>query len=404
MQHVFEAVRISERVYWVGAIDWELRDFHGYQTSRGSTYNAYLVLADKLTLIDTVKAPFLDEMLARIASLVDPAEIRCVVSNHAELDHSGGLPLLLQRVHPETVVASVKGVRTLHEHFHWDRVLQEVRTGSQLDLGNARLRFVETPMLHWPESMFSYLEEEQILFSQDAFGMHLASVERFADEADPAVLRQEAAKYFANILLPFSNAVTALLGKLPELAIAPHVIAPDHGPIWRESPPEIVAWYGEWAAQRPARKAVVVYDTMWQSTARMAHAVAEGLTAGGVTARLMPLEGSHRSDVVTELLEAGGLIVGSPTLNNQILPRLADVMTYLKGLRPRNLVGAAFGSYGWSGESVARLEELLRDMHVELAEEGVRVLYVPDAEGLGRCRSLGAAVAARLGEKISREG
>lgn len=400
MDSSLRAARISDRAYWVGAVDWGLRDFHGYATSRGSTYNAYLVLGDPVTLIDTVKAPFVDEMLERIASVVDPARVRIIVSNHAELDHAGGLPRTIAALRPERVIASALGIKALRGHFHWDQPLYAPQDGETLRLGDLTLRFIETRMLHWPDSMFTYLEEEQTLFSQDAFGMHLASAERFADQLETAVLREEAGKYFANILLPYTNLITRLIGRLPELKLAPRVIAPDHGPIWRERPETIVGWYADWAIQRPGRKAVVVYDTMWQSTDAMARAVGEGLAAGGLSVVLRPLAACQRSDIATSLLGAGALLLGSPTLNNQIFPTVADVVTYLKGLRPRNLVGAAFGSYGWSGEAVAQLEAMLQEMRVEVVAEGVKAVYVPDADVRARCRALGEAVAAAVVERV----
>ncbi len=391
----FEAVRVADRVYWVGAIDWGLRNFHGYQTSMGTTYNAYLVLGEKVTLIDTVKASFMPEMLGRIRSVIDPSKIDYVVSNHAEMDHSGGLPELLTVARPEKLFASPQGAAALAAHFHWDRAVTEVKTGDRVDLGGDSLKFVETRMLHWPDSMLSLLEGRKILFSNDAFGMHLASSERFADEVDEALLHREAAKYYANILMPLSPVVKGLLAKLPGLDLDFEVIAPDHGPIWRSDPSRIVELYARWAEQKPARKAVVLYDTMWQSTARMARAVVDGLAAGGVSVRLMPLDSAHRSDVATELLDAGALMVGSPTMNNQLYPTVADAMTYLKGLKPRNLVGATFGSYGWSGEATAQLREILGEMKVELVGEDLKVRYVPDEDDLARCRALGEAVAAR---------
>jgi flavorubredoxin len=396
MSQAFQAVRVTDRVHWVGAIDWELRSFHGYSTPRGTTYNAFLIVADEITLVDTVKAPFMDEMMSRIASVVDPSEIRSIISTHAEMDHSGCLPRLLHTFHPERLVASAQGEKALREHFHWDRQVQVVKDGERLPLGAATVKFLEARMLHWPDSMFAYLEGDGVLFSNDVFGMHLASAERFADEMDGAALRYEAAKYYANVLLPFSPQMAKVLDKLRSSDLEIGVIAPDHGPIRRQQPEQVLELYSRWAAQQPTRKAVVVFDTMWQSTARMARAIAEGLAAGGIAVKSMPLGGSDRSDVAAEILEAGALLVGSPTINNQIYPTVAGLMVYLKGLRPRNLVGAAFGSYGWNGQAVAKLDEALLEMGVELTEEGLRVCYVPDQEALAECRSFGTRVAAKL--------
>jgi flavorubredoxin len=396
----FSAVRISEHVHWVGAVDWEIRDFHGYSTPRGTTYNAYLITADKITLVDTVKAPFRDEFLARLSSVVDPSVISIVVSNHSEMDHSGCLPDVIDIIKPELVVASKMGTKALESHFHGRFDVDPVEDGGTLSLGNLTLTFLETRMLHWPDSMFSYLAEDEVLFSQDAFGMHLASTERFDDEVDERVLYDEAAKYYANILMPYSPMVRKLLARFKELSLPLKLVAPDHGPIWRGGFDLALDGYDRWSQQKPTLKAVVVYDTMWGSTAKMARAIADGLACGGARPHLIPLHGSNRSDVAAELLEAGALLVGTPTINNNMFPSLGDVFLYLRGLRPRNLVGAAFGSYGWSGEGVPQVNDILREMKVELLSEGLRVPFVPDEEDLEECRDLGELVARRLAELV----
>ena len=396
MSEAFKATKVSDHVYWVGAVDWAIRNFHGYATSRGTTYNAYLVLADKIVLMDTVKAPFKDEMLSRVSSVIDPGKIDYIISNHSEMDHSGCLSEVMELVKPEKVFASENGVKALSDHFHEQREIVAVKDGENLSLGNLTVSFMETRMLHWPDSMFSYLVEEELLFSQDAFGMHLASTERFDNEIDDEILEYEAAKYYANILLPLSSFVIRLLEKVSKLGISIKIIAPDHGPMWRKDVNKITDLYSKWAAQERVRKAVITYDTMWQSTALMARAICEGLASGGVSASVMPLGSCHRSDIATEILDAGALLVGSPTLNNNMFPTVADVMTYLKGLKPRNLIGAAFGSYGWSGEAVKQLNNILAEMKVELVGEGVKFRYVPDKDALSECYSLGALVADKL--------
>jgi flavorubredoxin len=396
MSDTFRAVKITDHVYWVGAIDWTLRDFHGYLTSRGTTYNAYLIVADKITLVDTVKAPYEEEMLSRIASVVEPERITYIISNHSEMDHSGCLPSVMQRVKPEKVFASTMGVKALHEHFHGDLEFVAVKDGESLSLGNLSLRFIETKMLHWPDSMFSYLPEEKVLFSQDGFGMHLASSERFDDEISDDILHYEAAKYYANIILPFSPIVTRTLEKFLKLNLPVNLIATDHGPIWRSGITKILDLYAQWARHDPSLKCVIVYDTMWQSTRKMAQAIAEGASAGGARVKVMPLSVSHRSDVALEMLDASALLVGSPTINNTMFPTVADVLCYLEGLRPANLIGAAFGSYGWSGEAVKMIEDHLTEMKVELVDKGISARYVPTAEVLAQCVSLGARVAEQL--------
>lgn len=396
----FKPVRVSEHVYWVGAIDWGIRDFHGYTTSRGTTYNAYLIMADKITLIDAVKAPFRDELLGRIASLINPKDIAYIISNHSEMDHTGCLPEIINAVQPEKVLASALGVKALREHFGNDMQIQEVKDGEKLNIGNLNLQFFETRMLHWPDSMLTYLVEDELLFSQDGFGMHLASSERFADELDTSILRQEAVAYFANILMPFAKIVNTNIDKLNNAGISIRIIAPDHGPIWRENPMSIIELYSRWANKAPSNKAVVAYGTMWHSTGMMARAICEGLTAGGAKYELMPLNVTHRSDIATHMLDASALLVGSSTLNNQMLPQVADVMTYLKGLKPTGLIGAAFGSYGWSGEAPGQLEDILKSMKVDLICDPIKVKYVPTDEDLARCCELGELVAAKLRENI----
>jgi len=399
MENYLKAVQITEKVWWVGAIDWNLREFHGYRTARGTTYNAYLVLADKITLIDTVKAPFREEMMQRVASVIgDPAKIDYIVSNHAEMDHSGALPEVIAAVKPEKVFASPMGVKALDAHFRLGSALTPVKTGEVISLGNMSMTFVETRMLHWPDSMISYIPEQKILFSQDGFGMHLATDNLFADENDAAVVEQEMRKYYANILLLYAPQTLKLLDDLPKLNLAVDVIAPDHGPVWRGAllgrPME---YYAKWAAQTPEKRAVVVYSTMWHSTEKMAVAIADGIRSTGVRVKLMSLEAHTRSEVATEVMGAGALVVGSPTLNNQMYPAVADVLCYLKGLRPKNVLAAGFGSFGWSGEAVAQIYEQFAAMKLESAAEGLKIKYVPSDADLKNCFDYGV----KIGEKIA---
>ena len=397
MSNGFKAVQLTDTVFWVGAIDWSIRDFHGYSTNRGTTYNAYLILADKITLIDTVKKPFWEEFVSRIKSVVDPSKIEVVVSHHSEFDHSGCLPEILNMAHPSEFYASKMGIKALQEHFNWDQEVIAVKNGETVDLGGKHLTFLETRMLHWPDSMISYLSEDRMLFSQDAFGMHLATGERFADEVDSSVVESEMAKYYANILLPYSKLIPNLLGAITKQGWAIDWIAHDHGPIIRKDIPIYLERYTRWAEQAPEKKAVIIYDTMWGSTALMAKAITDGLLCQGIRVKQMPLSGSHRSDVATEILDAGALIVGSPTINNQLFPSIADVLTYLKGLKPQNLSGAAFGSYGWGGEATGAIKNFLESMGVNVIAEK-KVKYVPNGMDLKDCFRLGETIAAAIKE------
>jgi flavorubredoxin len=397
--NIFKAIQISERVYWVGAIDWGMRDFHGYSTSYGTTYNAYLILGEKPVLIDTVKTAFFDEMMARIRSVIDPAKIRYIISDHAEMDHSGCLLKTIAATGTELVFASKMGIDALKSHFHVDFPIKEIIHGESFTLGDAEFISFETKMVHWPDSMFTYFTNDKILFSQDGFGMHLATANLFADQNNMDLLRSEAAKYFANILLPFSSLVLNLLAKLPSFKLDLKIVAPAHGPIWRQ-PKDIdfiIKSWGSWAAQKPGMKAVIVYDTMWNSTALMAAAIADGVVSEkSVQVKVMPLASSYRSDIVTELLDAGALIVGSPTLNQQMFPTLADIFCYLKGLKRKNLIGQAFGSYGWGGEAIKLIQNELVQMGVNLVADAVSVKYVPDRDILTKCWILGQEIGKSL--------
>ncbi|MBW1784922.1 MAG: flavodoxin domain-containing protein [Deltaproteobacteria bacterium] len=389
-------VEIAKGIYWVGVIDWNIRDFHGYSTYQGSTYNAYLIMDDKIALIDTVKRPFADELLDNISQIVDPKKIDYVISNHTEMDHSGGLPRVMHKVgEDKPLYCSKMGHKNLSSHFSQTWNYQPVENGGELKLGQKTLTFMETRMLHWPDSMFTYAKEDRILFSSDAFGQHYAGLERFDDEVGDAIM-PHAKKYFANILLLYAPLILKLVDKVTEMGLAIDMICPDHGIIWRSDPTKIIQAYVEWSQQKPKRKAVVVYETMWHSTEAMADTIVEALGEAGVDARPFQMRTNHRSDIITEVLDAGAVVVGSPTLNNGIFPSVSDLLTYMKGLKPKNKVGAAFGSYGWSGEAVKLITQELEAMNVNVIDPGVRLQYVPDDQGLDACRALAKKIAEAL--------
>lgn len=395
-----KAVKISEKVYWVGAIDWNIRDFHGYSTKRGTTYNAYLILSEKPTLIDTVKKEFYGEMMERISSVIDPKKIEIIISNHSELDHSGALPQTVAAIQPSEVYVSAMGLKDLTGHFHQDLKLKVVKTGDKIDVGGDTISFVEARMLHWPDSMFSYLEKENILFSNDVFGMHYATNKLFDDENDEHIWLTEAEKYYANIVLPYSDIVLRFLEQIKKMNLSPKIIAPDHGFIWRKEPARIVELYAKWAAQTPKNRAVIVYDTMWGSTEQMARQIADGLREGGSEVRMISMHGNDRSQAALEILNASALIIGSPVLNSQIFPTMADVLCYLKGLRKKGLIGAAFGSYGWNGAPVDSLTKMLEEMGVEIIAPAVKSPFVPDENVKKSCFELGRLISQKLTEKI----
>ncbi len=391
-----KAIKVTEKVYWVGAIDWNLRDFHGYSTKQGTTYNAYLVLGEKPTLIDAVKKEFYDEMMARISSVIDPKKIKIIISNHAEMDHSGALPRAVAAIQPEEVYASALGLKEIKAQLHDDCKIKTVKTGDSIDIGGDKISFTESRMLHWPDSMVSFLEGEGVLFSNDIFGMHFASSARFDDEVDEKEWAYEAKKYYANIITPYSDIALKFLAAAEPLIQKVKIIAPDHGFIWRKNPGKIVELYKKWATQTPEKRAVVVYDTMWGSTGLLAAAVTDGLIQAGVEVKQMSLHSAHRSDVATELLCAGAVIMGTPVMNSWIYPSLGDMLFYMKGLKFKNLKGAAFGSYGWAPTPIDTLSKELEAMKVTLVAEPLKVNFVPTQDDIIKATEFGKKIGETL--------
>ena len=384
--------KIADGIYDVGVIDWNIRDFHGYSTDRGTSYNAFLVIDEKVALIDTVKAPFADQLIGNISQIIDPKQIDVVVSNHTEMDHSGALPLIMHRVgEDKPLYCSKMGAKNLTGHFTTPWNYHPVKDGETLSLGKRTLTFLETRMIHWPDSMFTYLNEDRILFSSDGFGQHYAGFEKFDDQAD-ADLMAQAKKYYANILLLYAPRILKLLEKVVASGIQIDMICPDHGVIWRKDPGKIIEAYLRWSRQETEKKAVVVYDTMWKSTETMANAVAEGISSTGVRVKPIHIRSSHRSDIMTDVLDSAAVVVGSPTLNNQMFPTVADLLVYMKGLKPVNKIGGAFGSYGWSGEAVKQVMAELAGMKFNMIDAGPRLQYVPAADGLEACIQYGRRV------------
>jgi anaerobic nitric oxide reductase flavorubredoxin len=384
-----QAVRITENVYWVGAIDWNMRNFHGYSTPRGSSYNSYLILDEVNVLIDTVKKQFFDHLVQRISSIIDPQEIDVIIANHAEPDHSSSLPLV-QRLTNAKVMVSERG-EDIFRLLYGDMEMETVTDGQEMDIGSGTLRFIHTPMLHWPDSMFTYLVEEGVLFSMDGFGQHYASSKRFDDEARTDVLMQEFAIYYANILMPYGKQAMKALERVGDLDIS--LIAPSHGVIWRENIAGAVECYRGWADHQTSEKAVVLYDTMWQSTERMACAIAEGIAAEGVQVRLLRASDTDRSEIMHEILDSRAVAVGSPTLNNGLFPTIADRLTYMMGLRPKGRIGLAFGSYGWGGGAVKVIHEMLEKSGMDLPLEDIELRYAGSDENIARCKRAGRELA-----------
>jgi len=397
---MYKPIEIAKGIYSVGCRDWDMRDFHGYSTYEGTTYNAFLILGKKNVLIDTVKEKFGNELLSNISKIIDPKKIDAVISNHAEMDHSGSIPKIMHKIGiDKPLYCSKMGAKNIKGNLNEDFNFQVVKNGENLTIGDRTFSFLETKMLHWPDSMFTYLADEGILFSSDAFGQHYAGDMFFDDEIGDEII-PHARKYYANILLHFSSRVQSLLKDVAKMNLKINMICPDHGIIWRDNPSKIIQWYDKWSQQKPEKKVVVIFDSMWKSTTKMANYITMGIESEDVNVRLMNTRKWHRSDILTEIIEAGAIAVGSPTLNNNIFPVIADVMTYLKGLKPQNKISAAFGSYGWSGEAVKILNKEFTEMKLDIIDDGVKVQYVPDEDDLSRCFDLGVKIAKTLKERF----
>ncbi len=391
------SITVKNNIKWVGKIDWELRKFHGdeYSTHNGSSYNSYLIKEDKVALIDTVWGPFAKEFVENLAKEIDLNQIDYVIANHAENDHSGALPLLMQQIPDVSIYCTQNGVKSLKGLYHQDWNFQVVKTGDKLSLGSKELIFVEAPMLHWPDSMFTYLTGDDVLFSNDAFGQHYASEFMFNDRVDQAELFSECIKYYANILTPFSPMVIRKIKEVLGFNLPLDMICTSHGIIWRDNPAQIVEKYMEWADNYQENQITILYDTMWDSTRVMAEQVAVGIRCADekVTVKLFNLAKTDKNDAITEIFKSKAILMGSPTVNNGILVAVAAILEEIKGLKFKNKKAGTFGSYGWSGEATKILSERLSDSGFEIINDGLRLTWSPDEESMQSCRDYGKSFA-----------
>ncbi len=395
---------LAKGIHWVGYVDWVVRDFHGYNTHRGATYNAYLVQDAKTALIDTVKGPYAGTLLKQVAELTDPAKVDYVVCNHGEPDHSSALPAVMAAMPNATLLCSKKALDSLGAYYDmsgWK--VQVVGTGDSVSLGSRTLAFLETPMVHWPDSMMTYVPEEKLLFSMDGFGQHIASTGRFDDENPLPMLLEEARIYYANIVTPYSGKVAETLKAAAGLDIA--MIAPSHGVIWRSHLGDILKAYRNWSEGKLKKKVLVVFDTMWGSTAKMGEAIIEGVASvPGVEAKLIAIRSSDLTAVATEMLEAAGIAFGSSTLNRDMLPMAAAAMSYARGLRFTGRAAFAFGSYGWGTGGPEAIDKAFAECKWEVVRGPVKSKFNPDAKVLDECCAAGRELALRALELAEASG
>jgi anaerobic nitric oxide reductase flavorubredoxin len=385
-------MELMKDIYFVGYVDFEVRNFHGYSTHRGSSYNAYVVKSgEKTVLIDAVKRPYFEYFLKNIKEVCDPSEIDYFITNHVEPDHSGSFPLIIKHLPNAELIASEKGVDALRAYYHQEvgddvfNRIRGVKEGDTLDIGNGKaFTFVPIPMIHWPDSMVSFMTDDNgknVLFSNDAFGQHLATTKHWDDENDLCEIMQEAEKYYANILLHLSGLIAKALPKVGALPI--DIICPSHGVCWRSHIAEILEKYTKWCKGEIDEKSVlIVFDTMWGSTEKIAKALANEITHRGIPVKRFNLTTADYSDVITEAMKAKAILVGSPTLNNGLFPTVAEYLSYQKGLKPMNKVGLAFGSYGWSGQAVQEIANIMKETKIDVLDELIKIMYLPKPEEL----------------------
>lgn len=400
-----KAVEIKTDVFWVGAVDFGCHNFHGYSIApKGTSYNAYLVKDEKNVLFDTVQAHEADAFIRHVSQIIELEKVDYIIANHLELDHAGCLAKLVERCKPEKVFCSPMGLKSMAGYFDvagWP--VQAVKSGDVVNIGKRNVHFLETRMLHWPDSMFSYIPEDKLLISNDAFGQNIASSSLFSTEIDPADLNEATEEYYYNIVLPFSQNTLKTVNEVAALGWDIDMIAPDHGVIFRgrEEAGKVIKKYIELAEQKPQKKALIFYDTMWHSTEALAYSIGDGLKESGVEYRVMFLKNHHHSELMTELAKCGAVVAGSPTHNNTVMPLVSAMLTYMKGLKPQNRIGAAFGSFGWSGESPKLIHEILESMKMEMPVEPLRVSFKPKAADLEAARELGRKVGAALVNKMT---
>ena len=392
------AIEILPNIYSVGVVDWNVRNFHGhtYSTQRGSSYNAYLIIDQKVTLIDTVYGPFAQELISNIKEIIPLEKIDYIIANHVESDHSGALPSLMPLCPNAKIFGTAKCKEGLYKHYYQNWNFQIVKTKDELKLGSRTLNFLEAPMIHWPDSMFTYCPQDALLMPNDAFGQHFAASQKFDDQVDQCSLMEEAEKYYANILWPLGEVILKKIQEVKNLNIPIKMIAPSHGIIWRKDPEKIINSYISWAKGETKNKVVIAYETMWGATAQMAIKIAQGLIASGVEVKLYDVAQSDRTEIITQMLSAKGFLFGSSTHDNDMLPNIAAFLEIVKGLKLKGRQIGFFGSYGWAGGAIKEMQEMLKDSRAEETVPSVSFKYVPDASELTSCSEFGSKFAQGL--------
>lgn len=385
--------KISDKIYWVGKTDWELKKFHGdeFTTRKGSSYNSYLIKDKKNVLIDTVWLPYDREYVENLKKDIDLNKIDYIIIQHGEIDHSGALVELMKEIPNTPIYCTANAIKSIKGQYHENWNFITVKTGDKLNIGENTLTFIEAPMLHWPDTMFTYMDKEEVLFSNDGFGQHLASEYLYADEVDRAELYNQALTYYANILAPFGMMVKMKISEILNMNLPIKMICPSHGLIWRENPMQIIEKYTEWAKNYQENQITIIYDTMWNSTRIMAEQIAKGIRNidENVQIKLINTSKDDKTEVLTEVFKSKAIVVGSPTVNNGYLHSIAGILEMIKGMKLKGKKAVAFGSYGWSGEATKLITEELKKSGFEIINDGLKIMWNPDEEMKKECIKFG---------------
>lgn len=396
------AKKMTDKVTWVGKIDWELKHFHGDElsTEKGSSYNSYLIRDKKTVLMDTVWSPYDHEFVARLKEVVDLKDIDYIVMNHNESDHSGALPALMAEIPDVPIYCTKKGEGILRGLYHQDWNFVNVKTGDTLEIGDSTLTFIEASMLHWPDTMFTYMSGENILFSNDGFGQHYASESLYDDACDLDEVLYEAEKYWANILNLYASVAKKKVKEILAMNLPVDMIAPSHGIIWRKNPGLIIEKYQQWSSDYQENQVTIAYDTMWNATRIMAESIAQGIydEDPSVTVKLMNVAKDDKNDILTQMFKSKAVLVGSPTINYGISFATAGILEMAKGLRFKKKKAAAFGSYGWTGDALKLITDHLTDSGFEVVNDGIRVKWNPTQADIEACREYGREFAKAIKE------
>lgn len=386
-------IKVSNKVKWIGKIDFELRKFHGDQisTTSGSSYNSYLIEDEKTLLVDLVYTPYSKEFITNLQKEIDINKIDYIVVNHSEPDHSGALPYLMELLPEKEIICTSSGAKAIQGQYHKTWNFKIVKNGERLNIGSQELIFIEAPMMHWPDTMMCYLTQDKVLFSNDVFGQHFANQAMFDDLSDECDLYFEAEKYYANIIFPFSKKAAKKLAELTSMNLQIEKICPAHGIIWRKNVDKILGLYQQWVNAYQEDQITIIYGSMYGNTKKLAESIGEGIQAVApeTVVKILNSSKTDGSDIITNVFKSKGIVVGSSAINNGILNTVAGLLQEICNLAAENKKAAVFGSYGWSGKPIDGIAEQLKNGGFEVYSDVLKSQWSPDESTLESAKIFG---------------